>query len=285
MRNKSFSRFLKPSQLNYQFVERFFVLLLSLTLILLNFNFSEEQKNIRSRVIDFFSPLNKLFMIPSEAVTQFKNTIENYINLNERYLEQQVDLKQQQKLLNELYQLRVENEELKKLLNFEAPSAVNKIVSRIIVDPSDIHSSKVFIDVGSNREIKLNSPVFNENGLLGRIIDVQAKTSEVLLIVDPRSSLPVMTNESKIKFFVEGNLKNLNIKYMPENKIIFENELVISTDVSGYFRQGIIVGKIIKNKEGEMVIQPSANKTDSVYVMTVVSKTNNLNILGVKKND
>ena len=269
MRRRSLSRFLKPTQLNYEFVERFLVLLISVVFLIVNFNYKDEQRYLRNYVIDFFSPINIVFMIPGNQINNLKGWIHNMINLKEINFDLKTELLEKDKILNEFYQLKVENEELKSLLNLQIPPTTNKVVSRIILDPSDIHSSRVFIDVGLNENIQINSPVFNENGLLGRVIDVRKKSSEVLMLIDSKSSVPVMTDTTKIKFFVEGGKNNLIIKHLPENSIIYENELVISTDVSGYFKQGIIVGKVVKDKTGKYVVLPSAKKTDSVYVMTV----------------
>lgn len=269
MRRRSLSRFLKPTQLNYEFVERFLVLLISVVFLIVNFNYKEEQRYLRNYVIDFFSPINIVFMIPGNQINNLKGWIHNMINLKEINFDLKTELLEKDKILNEFYQLKVENEELKSLLNLQIPPTTNKVVSRIILDPSDIHSSRVFIDVGLNENIQINSPVFNENGLLGRVIDVRKKSSEVLMLIDSKSSIPVMTDTTKIKFFVEGGKNKLIIKHLPENSMIYENELVISTDVSGYFKQGIIVGKVVKDKTGKYVVLPSARKTDSVYVMTV----------------
>lgn len=269
MRKRSLSRFLKPTQLNYEFVERFLVLLISVVFIIVNFSKKEEQRYLRNHVVDFFSPINIIFQIPGNQINNLKNWTNNMVNLKEINLELENKLLHANNALSEFYQLKVENEELRSLLNLQIPQTINKVVSRIILDPSDIHSSRVFIDVGFDENIQINSPVFNENGLLGRVIDVKKKSSEVLLLIDPKSSVPVMTDTTKIKFFVEGNMENLSIKHLPENSIIYENELVISTDVSGYFKKGIIVGKVVKDKTYNYAVLPSAKKTDSVYVMTV----------------
>ena len=269
MKKRSLSRFLKPTHLNYEFVERFLVLLISLVFLIVNFNYREEQKYLRNHVINFFSPISIVFMMPGHQINNFKSWINTMVNLKEINSELKNELSKKNIILSEYYQLKVENEELKNLLNLQIPPTINKVVSRIILDPSGIHSSRIFIDVGLDENIQINSPVFNENGLLGRVVDVKKKSSEVLMIIDSKSSLPVMTDITKIKFFVEGNMDNLNIKHLPENSIIYENELVISTDVSGYFKQGIIVGEVVKDKTGKFFVVPSAKKTDSVYVMTV----------------
>ena len=268
MRSKNFSRFLKPSQFNLEFVERFFVLLLSICIFGISFFFYETQKRINLRIHETLSPVYNVFSIPNDYLNIFLSTFKNYTNLksaNDKLTQKLLESKDN---LDELYHLKVENQQLKNLLNVQAPPSSTKIVSRIILDPSDIYSSKIFIDVGFDHGIKINTPVFNENGFLGRIIDVSDNVSEVLLVGDPRSTIPVISEISKKKFFVEGNFENLKIKHSSSDESFIDGELVISTSASGYFKKGIIVGKlkIFKNK---IRVIPSAKKGDSVYVMTL----------------
>ena len=73
MRKRSLSRFLKPTQLNYEFVERFLVLLISVVFIIVNFSKKEEQRYIRNHVVDFFSPINIVFQIPGNQIKNLKD--------------------------------------------------------------------------------------------------------------------------------------------------------------------------------------------------------------------
>ena len=268
MRSKNFSRFLKPSQLNLEFVERFFVLLISICIFWVSFFFYETQRQINLRLHETLSPIYNIFSIPNNYLNIFLSSFKNYANLKSANDKLTLKLMESQDNLDELYHLKVENQQLKNLLNVQAPPSSTKIVSRIVLDPSDIYSSKIFIDVGFDHGIKINTPVFNENGFLGRIIHVSDNVSEVLLLNDPRSTIPVISEISKIKFFVEGNFENLKIKHASSNENFIDDELVISTSASGYFKKGIIVGKlkIFKNK---IRVIPSAKKDDSVYVMTL----------------
>ena len=83
MRKRSLSRFLKPTQLNYEFVERFLVLLISMIFLIVNFNYKEEQRYLRNYVIDFFSPINIVFMIPGNQINNLRAWINNMVNLKE----------------------------------------------------------------------------------------------------------------------------------------------------------------------------------------------------------
>ncbi len=214
------------------------------------------------------SPVYSIVSIPNNYLNLFFDSLNNYTNLrstNEILMEKLIA---SQEDLNELHHYRVENQQLKNLLNVQAPPPSKKLVSRIILDPSDIYSSNVYIDSGLKHGISYNAPVFNENGFLGRVIDVAESISEVLLISDPRSSLPVISEISKIKFFVEGNFENLKIKHKSSDADFIDGESVISTGASGYFKSGIIVGRIKMINQKIRVI-PNAKKNDSVYVMTL----------------
>lgn len=270
MKSKAFSKLLKPSPLNYVFIEKFLVIILSILCIFLTVRFNQEQSNLRLKIYQYLNPIFYVLSLPVNQLDNFLIKFQNWHSLkdkNEFLKNQIIEYKQR---INELNQLKVENEELQKLLNFSHPPATKKIVSRIIVDSSNIFSSKVFIDIGSKHNVTINSPVFNENGLLGRVINVQDKVSEVLLSIDPQSSIPVISEISNIKFFAEGAQNFLSIKHKQNSESFINNENVLSTDASGYFKEGIVVGKISKNEDNEYMIIPTANKHDSVYVMTVV---------------
>ena len=119
MRRRSLSRFLKPTQLNYEFVERFLVLLISVVFLIVNFNYKDEQRYLRNYVIDFFSPINIVFLIPGNQINNLKGWIHNMINLKEINFDLKTELLEKDKILNEFYQLKVENEELKSLLIYK----------------------------------------------------------------------------------------------------------------------------------------------------------------------
>ena len=142
-------------------------------------------------------------------------------------------------------------------------------VKCLIIDPSNFASSNFFIDVGSEDEVKINNPVFNDSGLIGRIISVSNNTSEVLLITDIKSSLPVLSSETNINFFVTGNNKGLEIRHIENPEILNDSEVILTTSSSGYFKEGIIIGTVKKSLDKTYII-PSASKNDSIFVKVLV---------------
>ena len=99
--------------------------------------------------------------------------------------------------------------------------------------------------------------------------NIQEDSSEVLLITDLKSTLPVFSEESKLKFFVTGGKKYLNIKHLESRNALKDGEIILSTSTSGYFKKGIKVGTVRK-KVNEIIIEPLAKKNDSVYVKVLI---------------
>ena len=54
------------------------------------------------------------------------------------------------------------------------------------------------------KEIEKNSPVFSEQGLVGRINNIGVLTAEVLLLQDIRSSVPIISGESSLHGILNG---------------------------------------------------------------------------------
>ena len=265
----SFSKFLKPTYLNYSFIEIILSILISLSLILFSFFYEEKNKTIRNFLVDIIHPLSRIISYPAYTINRIFEEFEYFTKIDEANKKLLIEIAEYKEKLNELYYLKIENNQLQSLLNLSAPPASKKIAARIIIDSSNFASLNFFIDVGSEDEVKINNPVFNDSGLIGRIISVSDNTSEVLLITDNKSSLPVLSSETNISFFVTGNNKGLEIKHIETPELLNDGEVILTTSSSGYFKEGIVVGRVKKSNEKTYVI-PSASKNDSIFVKVLV---------------
>ena len=189
----SFSKFLKPSFFNYSFIEIFLSILLSIFLIFFSFNYQEKSSNLRLILIDYLKPFSSIFTYPINQVGDVLKKIDYLVKLDANSLELKKKVQKYEDELNKLYHLKVENIELKRLLNLKSPPSDNTIAGRIIIDPKNFITQNIYIDVGYDDNVKVNNPVLNENGLIGRIVKVNKDASEVLLITDSKSNLPVVS--------------------------------------------------------------------------------------------
>ena len=83
-----------------------------------------------------------------------------------------------------------ENKELKKLID-DYISSSNKILAKIIVDHNSPFLKSIIINKGSKDNIKIGTNIYDQSYLVGRVIEVNFKTSRVLLLSDLNSNVPV----------------------------------------------------------------------------------------------
>lgn len=265
----SFSKFLKPTFFNYSFIEILISFIISIALIILSFNYKKENSEVRILLIDYFNPFSKIFIYPFNKLTQIIEQMNYIFEIKEQNKKLISKLENYEAQLNELYHLEIENHELKNLLNLKSPPSSYKVSGRIINDPINFASQNIFIDVGLDHNVKISNPVLNQNGLIGRIIKVNKSSSEVLLLTDPKSNLPVFSLKSNLKFFVNGNLDGFGIKHLEGDNNLINGEMILSTNSSGYFQEGIRVGKVVK-VDNKTFIKPLARKEDSKYIKVLV---------------
>ena len=108
-----------------------------------------------------------------------------------------------------LQEVERENQRLRELLGFAEtrPSFEllgGQIIARAIGQNATNFLNVAMIDLGSRHGIRVGMPVVNEQGLVGRISDVTATTSKVLLITDPTSTVNAILQASRLTGVISG---------------------------------------------------------------------------------
>ncbi len=276
MINKSsFGRGFNSSILNRYVLSVLLCIFFSITLFVLSVIDAATIKFLRFSTISFSKPI---FILVGKPFQIFNNSL---IYINETMLAKEknlVLLEENKKLAKELDNknfLLLENQRLKNLLKVQEVDYVKKITARILIDAYRDAGSLIYIDVGKKDGLKINDLVFNEKGLLGRIIELGQNSSKVLTIFDENSVVPVVSVNTKKSFFVQGGNKRLELKHIEKKFGLKHGELVVSTDAAGYFKEGIKIGRVVKTLN-EVFVLPFAKKTDSIYVNVLIYNFTNV---------
>ena len=139
-----------------------------------------------------------------------------------------------------------ENKELKELINNYASSS-NKILAKIIVDHNSPFLKSIIINKGSKDGIKIGTNVYDQSYLVGKVIEVNYKTSRVLLLSDLNSNVPVTIAPQNIQAIITGTGSNYGqIKYIKDGFLEeFTDQSIIYTSGTGaIFKSGIPIGKV-----------------------------------------
>ena len=174
--------------------------------------------------------------------TYFKKFKENEIELNEL---------KSKNISSEITQY--ENKELKELIN-DYVSSSDKILAKIIVDHDSPFLKSIIINKGSKDNLKIGTNIYDQSYLVGRVIEVNYKTSRVLLLSDLNSNVPVTIAPQNIQAIISGNGDDgAEIKYVREgiSEEFSEQSIVYTSGTGAIFKSGIPIGKV-KITENEL---------------------------------
>ena len=139
-----------------------------------------------------------------------------------------------------------ENKELKNLIEDYTLSS-NKILAKVIVDHMSPFLRTIIINKGSSEGLEIGTNIYDRNYLVGRVIEVNYKSSRVLLLSDLNSSVPISITPGNVQAIVVGNGKNLGeIKYIKDNlvKYIEDQSIAYTSGTGSIFKSGIPVGRV-----------------------------------------
>lgn len=195
-------------------------------------------------------------------------------------------------LLAESFALREveqENQRLRQLLNFaqtrpglELRGA--QIVARRIGSESSNFFDSLILDLGQRHGIEVGMPVVTDQGLVGRISEVNDASSKVLLINDPSSQVNAVLQSSRLSGVVSGNPGgDLMMEYIPQGAVFSLGEVVLTSGIGGNFPRGIPIGQVVQINQRDIdvyqqaVVRPTIN-FDSLELVAVVTNFNPLEI-------
>jgi rod shape-determining protein MreC len=223
----------------------FFQLILISTQVPLGYG----QNYFEKAVFSIFSPFQ-------HGIISFFRSLGNFWN---NYFYLQNVQSQNQKMKNEMFFLRQENNLLRNALeNLKNEKEIeesllrlheNILAAQVIgFDTSNLYKSAT-INKGSLDGLKKDMVVLDKGGnLVGRIIDpVALKESRVQLITDNESGVGVFSEKRKVMGILSGDGKgSCSLEYIHvTTEDIYEGDDVFTSGKDGLFPSGIKVGKIV----------------------------------------
>ena len=142
--------------------------------------------------------------------------------------------------------IQYENKELKELIN-DYVSSSDKILAKIIVDHDSPFLKSIIINKGSKDNIKIGTNIYDQAYLVGRVIEVNYKTSRVLLLSDLNSNVPVTIAPQNIQAIITGSGDNSGqIKYIRKglSQEFTQESIVYTSGTGAIFKSGIPIGKL-----------------------------------------
>jgi len=206
----------------------------------------ESSSKIRGYGQDLFKPLGVLVNAPVRFLASIPDSLRTRSELI-LSLEQAEEENKKLQVINQfLEKVSKENEELNSLwssarLNFDNYSFARK---RSI--SSNEFQPLLVVDIGPESGAGINDVLLSPNGLVGKIKSLGIYSAEIMVLHDVRSSIPVVTEKSKLHGNVKGSGTGRagNIEYIKKTAPYELGEKVYTSGIAGIYPEGIFVGEI-----------------------------------------
>lgn len=152
---------------------------------------------------------------------------------------------------NQADQLALENGRLRKLLELRDRLQTPAQAAEVIYDTADPYTRRVVLDRGQLGGVELGAPVMDEAGVLGQVTRVFPLVSEVTLLVDRDQAIPVLNIRTGVRGVaygdpVAGHGGGMELRFMPANADIREDDLLTTSGVDGLYPPGLPVARVVR---------------------------------------
>lgn len=166
--------------------------------------------------------------------------------------------------------LKAENQSLRSLLKVRINQSLSNVTVQVIGDTSGPYGQIIVIDGGDNERLTKGDAVLGGEGLIGRVMQVNAATSTVLLMTDISSRIPVRIEGSNVQGILTGSGgQDLILTRLPEGSRLNEDERIVTSGIGGVFPPDLPVGMVRIQKNGRVNVAPFADFGRLLYVRVV----------------
>jgi rod shape-determining protein MreC len=145
------------------------------------------------------------------------------------------------------------------------------LTARVLADSVGPFVRAALIAAGADQGLRKGQPVIDAGGLVGRLVEVGARTSQVLLVTDLQSRIPVEIGDARRRAIMIGdNTTAPRIEYLERGATITRGDAVATSGAGGGLPRGLRVGEVIEAPDGPRVsLTAGAETLDYVSVLVV----------------
>ena len=259
--------------------------LLAFVLMLLNKTDTILIDKTSSVATNVFSPVVDTLILPARGVAK---VYDYFKDMRLAYQENKM-LKAENRYLRIVSEkaraLEIENRLLARLLNYTRPNEEELVTARVVAEEGDAFSHSLIAYTGVDTTVRKNQIVITDRGVVGRVDKVGPLYSQILLITDINSRIPVMLEKSRVRGILAGdNNRKPKLEFTPIDSVINVGDRIITSGVAGMFPAGLPIGVVSKVDKRDIRVTPFAD-LDSIEYVKIVSYAEDKNALEVGENE
>ena len=137
--------------------------------------------------------------------------------------------------------------------NFLDQRQLSAVAARVIGRELSAEAQVIVLDRGQRLGVRVGLPVIVNNGvLIGRVVEVGAELSKVMLLTDGRSVTPAaIDGDPSVQGVVSGQFGvSLRLDLVPKDTPLHAGDLIVTTDHEGDLPRGLLIGSVSRVETG-----------------------------------
>ena len=190
--------------------------------------------------------------------------------------------------------VKKENERLRLLLASPVRGEFKIMFATILSVDSDPYSQQIVINRGASDGVYEGQPILDDEGIVGQVLLVGARSSRVILITDLTVAVPVRVQRNGIRLIASGSgrIDRLILNNVPHSYDVKEGDLLVTSGLGGKYPEGYPVGKVVyvktdESREFATIRSKPVAKIDRLRYLLLLSKAQPASMFApkiVKKN-
>jgi rod shape-determining protein MreC len=257
-------------------IKRLSVILLAVLVLLIFLHYLKILQPVENLVVGIFSPAQHQVYVAGSEINNFYTNLSSKKDLvgANRKLDEEV-----KRLIVENAQLKTEIQECKEITqqtDFLQSQGFVAVIAKVIGRNPQPGRQAIILNKGQKDGIQKDMPVITSNGIIvGQIIESFGSSSQAILVNDSQSRIAaIIENEYQSKGIVSGEHGiGLKMDLIPQNELIKEDEIVVTSGLEQSIPRGLVVGKItrVANEPNSFFQSASIQSLVKIDNLTIVS--------------
>lgn len=205
------------------------------------------------------APVQTVFATVSRWGREVALSLGSFGRLREENRELRQEVAALQAQVRDLEQQARENARLREILGLRERLPPTTVVAQVVARSAEHWFSTATINRGSNDGLRPGLAVINAQGVVGHIESVTPNTARVLLLIDPKSAVGGMIEESQTPVLVEGTSdpagKKAVVRPLVHDALLQPGDTVVTSGLSQIFPPGLLIGTVESVVEGATELQ------------------------------
>tara|TARA_A100001037_G_scaffold22342_2_gene18589 strand:+ start:631 stop:1557 length:927 start_codon:yes stop_codon:yes gene_type:complete len=235
------------------------IALIVLSLSIMSFGRFEADmvERLRVGISDSVTPTLVALSAPVEALRDIGVTFVGLTSLRQDNVRLRESVMRLQRWQTVAHSLSQENESLRELLHYRDIPWPSYISAKVIAASGNSFVRAVLISAGYSDAVKAGQAVMAGPGLVGRVVETGARSSNVLLLTDLNSRIPVIVGEQAKRGILAGD--NTDITHLDLLSGTMGVEVGMRVTTSGHggkLPPGVPIGRVSAINGERITVQP-----------------------------